>query len=122
MTRGVMTIEATKTLADAVKTMRDANIGCLVVVEQDQTPIGMFTERDLVRKIADKGDGALGLAMEQVMTKPLSVISPSATIWDAVAQMGRADIRRLPVVESGRLIGILTERDVFRLLLFWEGM
>ena len=122
MTKDVRTIDATKTLADALKTMRDSKIGCLVVVGKDQTPVGMFTESDLVRRMAEKGHSVLGLAMAQVMTKPLTIISPSATVWDAVTLMGRADIRRLPVVENGRLIGILTERDVFRLILAQQSL
>jgi len=122
MTRDVKTIDAAKTVGDAIKTMRDANIGCLVVVGKDQTPVGMFTERDLLRKIADKGHSILGLAMAQVMSKPLTIISPVATIWDAVTLMGRTDIRRLPVVENGHLIGILTERDVLRLILAQQSL
>jgi CBS domain-containing protein len=117
MTKDVKTVEATKTVADAIKMMLDANIGSLVVVGKDHSPVGIFTERDFVRKMAERGHGFLALPMAQVMTKPLTIISPVATIWDAVTLMGRADIRRLPVVENGRLIGILTERDVFRLVL-----
>ena len=122
MTKDVKTIEGTKTLADAIKSMRDANIGSLIVVGKDQTPVGIFTERDFVRKMADKGHGTLGLTMSQVMNKPLTIISPSATIWDAITLMGRADIRRLPVVENGHLVGILTERDVFRLILAQQNL
>lgn len=122
MTKDVKTIEAKKTIADAVKAMRDAKVGCLVVVDKDRTPVGIFTESDLVRRVADKGQGALGLAMADVMSKPLTIISPSATIWDAVTLMGRADIRRLPVVENGRLAGILTEKDVFRLILSQQSL
>jgi len=122
MTKDVKTIEATKTLADCIKIMRDANIGSLVVVAKDLTPVGIFTERDLVRKMAEKGHGILGLPMAQVMNKPLTIISPVATIWDAVTLMGRADIRRLPVVENGHLVGILTERDVFRLILAQQNL
>jgi CBS domain-containing protein len=117
MTKEVKTVDAAKTLAESVKIMRDANIGSLVVLGKDQTPVGIFTERDLVKKVAEKGHGILASPMAQVMSKPLTIISPVATIWDAVTLMGRADIRRLPVVENGRLIGMLTERDVFRLIL-----
>jgi len=122
MTRNVKTIEATKTLSDCIKMMRDANIGSLVVVGKDQTPVGIFTERDLVKRIAEKGHGVLGLGMSQVMSTPLTIISPVATIWDAVTLMGRADIRRLPVVENGHLVGILTEKDVFRLILAQQNL
>jgi CBS domain-containing protein len=122
MTKDAKTIEATRTVMDAVRTMRDAKIGCLVVLGKDRTPVGIFTERDLVVNMADDGHGALASAMAEVMSKPLTIISPSATIWDALTLMGRADIRRLPVVENGRLIGILTERDVFRLVLSRQGL
>ena len=118
MTKDVKTIQATKALADCIRMMGDSNIGSVVVVEERTgSPVGIFTERDLVKKVAEKGPEVLKAAMSQVMTKPLTIISPSATLWDAVTLMGRAGIRRLPVVENGRLIGILTERDVFRLIL-----
>jgi CBS domain-containing protein len=122
MTKDVKTIDAAKPLADCVKMMGDADIGSLVVVGKDQTPVGIFTERDLVKKVAQKGHAVLSLPMAQVMSKPLTIISPVATIWDALTLMGRAGIRRLPVVENGRLVGILTERDVFRLILARQSL
>jgi CBS domain-containing protein len=122
MTKEVKTVDATKALADCLKTMRDDDIGSLVVVGKDHTPVGIFTERDLVRKMAEKGHTVLASPVAQVMSKPLTIISPVATIWDAVTLMGRANIRRLPVVENGRLIGILTERDVFRLILAQQNL
>ena len=122
MTKDVKTVDASKPLSECIKLMRDANIGSVVVVGKDQTPVGIFTERDLVKKMAEKGHGILALPMAQVMTKPLTIISPVATIWDAVTLMGRADIRRLPVVENGHLVGILTERDVFRLILSRQSL
>jgi CBS domain-containing protein len=122
MKKDVKTIEGTKTVADAIKAMSDANIGSLIVVGKDLTPVGIFTERDFVKKMADKGHGALGLAMSLVMSEPLTTISPNATIWDAITLMGKADIRRLPVVENGHLIGILTERDVFRLIVAQQNL
>ncbi len=123
MTKEVKTIQETKTVADCVRVMRDANIGCVVVVEEkSETPVGIFTERDLVRKTADKGNEVLGSTMSQVMTKPLTIVSPGATVWDALTLMGRGDMRRLPVVENGRLVGILTERDIFRLILAHQNL
>ncbi|MDG7005734.1 MAG: CBS domain-containing protein, partial [Nitrososphaerota archaeon] len=72
--------------------------------------------------VADRGGAILGSPIARVMSKPLTVISPSATIWDAVTLMARADIRHLPVVEKGALVGILTERDVFRLILAQQNL
>lgn len=122
MTKQVRAIEATKTVGDAVKMMADAGIGCAVVLGKDKRPVGMFTERDLVKRVADKGRGVLDSPISRVMSKPLAMISPSATVWDAVVLMGRADVRRLPVVENGQLVGILTERDIFRLILAQQDL
>lgn len=114
MTKPVKTIETREPLFECVKLMKDANIGSLIVVESGK-PVGIFTERDLVRKMADRIE-SLGLMMFQVMSRPLITISPSASVWDALTLMGRHNIRRLPVFESKKLVGILTERDVFRLI------
>lgn len=122
MTARVRTVEATRTVGDAVKMMADAKVGCAVVLGKDEKPVGIFTERDLVRRVADRGGAILGSPIARVMSKPLTVISPSATIWDAVTLMARADIRHLPVVEKGALVGILTERDVFRLILAQQNL
>ncbi len=122
MTKDVKTIDATKTVADGIKMMRDANIGSLVVVGKDHSPVGIFTETGFREKDGGEGPRIPRPTMAQVMTKPLTIISPVATIWDAVTLMGRADIRRLPVVENGHLIGILTERDVFRLILAQQNL
>jgi CBS domain-containing protein len=120
MTKKVWTIEGNMRLVDCVSIMKGADVGSLVVVEQGR-PIGIFTERDLVRRIAESAD-TLGLPMVQVMSKPLTTIAPSATVWDAITLMGKLNIRRVPVVENGKLVGVLTERDVLRLVLSQQSL
>jgi CBS domain-containing protein len=120
MTTQVKTVEISKPLVDGVKIMGEANIGCIVVVENER-PVGIFTERDLVRKMAE-GPESLKLTMSQVMSKPMITISPTATIWDALTLMGRNNIRRLPVIDGNKLVGILTERDVFRLIISQQSL
>ncbi len=120
MTKEVKTAEASVFLSDCVRVMKKANIGSIVVVENDK-PVGIFTERDLISRMAT-GVESLGLPMALVMTKPLQTISPSSTIWDAITLMGRLNIRRLPVVDNGKLIGIVTERDVLHLILSQQSL
>jgi CBS domain-containing protein len=120
MTTDVKTIGTAKPLVECIKMMKDANIGCIVVIDEGR-PVGIFTERDLVRRMAEKLEN-LGSMMAQVMTKPLFTISPTASVWDALIQMGRHDIRRLPVMEGRKLVGIVTERDVFRLILAEQSL
>ncbi|HYB03750.1 MAG TPA: CBS domain-containing protein, partial [Nitrososphaerales archaeon] len=112
MMKQVRTIDVTKPMFECVKLMEEHNIGSVVVVDHE-SPVGIFTERDLVKMIAGKKE--LNLKMSQVMSKPLTTISSTATLWDAISLMGRANIRRLPVIEKGKLVGIFTERDLFRL-------
>jgi CBS domain-containing protein len=115
MTTQVKTIGPTKPLVECIKMMKDSNIGSIVVVEEAK-PVGIFTERDLVKRMAEKLEN-LGSKMAQVMSKPLVTVSPTATVWDALTLMGRHNIRRLPVMEGKKLVGIVTERDIFRLIL-----
>lgn len=115
MTKDVRTVEVGKPLIECVAIMKRFNVGCLVVVENDK-PVGIFTERDLVRKLAD-GYATLGIEVSKVMSKPLTVISPNTTLWEAITLMGRLNIRRLPIVENDHLEGILTETDVLRLVI-----
>lgn len=114
MTTGVITIEGSKLVEDCVKLMSKNDIGCVVVVDKD-SPLGMFTERDLLRTLA-KDVGNLHLTMTDAMNKPLKTILPAATVWDAIEMMNNGRIRHLPVVDKGKLVGILTVRDLVRLI------
>jgi len=120
MTKGVKTIEASKPLVDSIRLMNNHDIGSVVVVENDK-PVGIFTERDLVRKLAS-GLGSLKRSMTEIMSRPLTTILPTATIWDAIILMDRNKIRRLPVVQQEKLVGILTQRDVFRLIVSQQNL
>jgi CBS domain-containing protein len=114
MTKGVKTIEGNKLVEDCIKLMRDNDIGCVIVVEKE-TPVGIFTERDLLRRVAED-PGNLRRAMMDVMSRPLKAILPTATVWDAIGMMNDSRIRHLPVVDKEKLVGILSQRDVTRLI------
>lgn len=120
MTKQVKTIESAKPLFECLKIMNDAKVGSIVVIENEK-PVGIFTERDLVKKTAQKLE-SLGYSMKQVMSSPLITVGPTATVWDALVLMGRKDIRRLPVIDNKKLVGIVTERDIFRLILTQQSM
>jgi CBS domain-containing protein len=120
MTTQVKTIATTKPVVECIKIMKEADIGSVVVVD-DAKPIGIFTERDLVKRIGEKLEN-LGSPMSRVMTRPLITTVPTATVWDALVTMGKYDIRRLPVIQDRKLVGIVTERDIFRLILREQTM
>ena len=120
MTRIVKTVDSARTLEDSLEVMAANDIGCVVVTEKG-APVGIFTERDVLRRAA-QGKVALELAMSDVMSTPLVTISPTATIWDAMKAMSDDKVRHLPVVDGGALLGIITQRDLFRLFFSYKEL
>lgn len=92
--------------------MVDHDIGSVVVVDGDRAA-GVLTERDLIRRILDDRN-LLAARVGDVMSAPVVSTSPGTEIVDAFDLMNRSGIRRLPVVEGDRLVGIVTERDLMR--------
>ena len=120
MTKGVKTVESGRTFEDSLTLMVANDIGCVVVTEEG-SPVGIFTERDVLRRAA-QGQERLQLAMKDVMSKPLVTVAPTATIWEAMESMSASKVRHLPVVDGGALVGILTQRDMFRLFFSYKEL
>lgn len=101
-------------LRDSVRLMHENNVGSLVMVNETGYPIGIFTLRDLRRVIAH-GNGNLEQPLDEIMTHKPFYLPPTATAFDAALSMTRRQIAHICVVEMGRLIGVITERDLFSL-------
>ena len=114
MTTNVVTINANKTVAEAAALMAEKNLSNLIVMD-DHTPIGIVTERDFVRRVLAEKKSA-DSKVSEVMTRPLKVIDPKAPIKEAARRMVNGRIRRLPVIEDNKLVGIITSTDFARLL------
>ena len=112
MSTKVVTVKSTEKASKALQMMVRHKIGSILVVDKGK-PVGILTERDVTTRMA-KGQNVRGLAVRNIMSKPLVTTGPSAQIWQAVEQMVRKDIRRLPVMEGDRLAGMVPERDIFR--------
>jgi CBS domain-containing protein len=112
MSTKVVTVKATDKVSIALRAMVRHKIGSTIIVEKGK-PVGILTERDVSTGIA-KGQNLRGMVLKRVMSKPLVTVGPSMEIWEAVELMVRKDILRLPVVESDRLVGMVTERDILR--------
>jgi len=122
MTKHVKTVGASTSLRDCIRVMREHKIGCVIIMENDQ-PTGIFTERDLVKLFGvEKEVDVLNEKMTTVMSRPVTSVSPTATLWDAISLMGRMDIRRLPVIDKGKLVGIITEKDIMRVILSQQNL
>ena len=110
----VLTIEPTTNLAAAAKLLAERKIGALVVTGPDRRVIGIVSERDIVQGLAAHGLAALDLPLTEVMTRKVMTCSMSDTISFVMERMTEGKFRHLPVVEQGRLTGIVSIGDVVK--------
>jgi diguanylate cyclase (GGDEF)-like protein len=113
MSRTVLTAAPDASFSDICKLMKEHNTGSVVILDRDR-PVGIISERDVVITIASRGVSALDLKAHHVMKSPLITLPPATTLARAAKIMRDRKIRRLPVVKSGRLAGIVTSGDVLR--------
>lgn len=112
MTKGVLTIDAEKTIFEAAELMSQKEVGDVVVVK-GEIPRGIVTERDFVRRVVAK-KRPLDTKISDIMSKPLITIAPEASLKEAARKMVNKGIRRLPVVEQHKLVGIIVVSDFAR--------
>ena len=112
--RDVATIDRSRTLHDAVALLRDRGIGALVVASEDQRPLGMISERDVVRAIATDGVGAMERPVETTMSRDVVTCTETTTVDELMATMTERRIRHVPVVAQGRLVGLVSIGDVVK--------
>jgi acyl dehydratase/CBS domain-containing protein len=110
MSSPAVTIRPDVAAVDAARRLQDADIGSLVVVEDGQ-PLGIVTDSDIVALFAAGGEGR-GLDVGDFMTTPLITIEASATVEEAAKLLRINDVQKLPVVESGSLVGVITATDL----------
>jgi CBS domain-containing protein len=115
MVSPVETLKPDGSLLSALKKLVKKNIGCAVVVERKK-PVGIVTERDISRKIA-KSTKVLKSQVKRVMSSPLVTVTPRTPIDKALYLMLKHGIRRLPVIEEEKLVGLVSERDLLRWVL-----
>jgi CBS domain-containing protein len=112
MTKDVVTIESNRTAFDAAKLMAEKELGCVIVVVQ-AFPVGMITERDIVRRIVAKR-ASFDTKLTDVMTKTLITVEPETSLREAARIMSSNKIRRLPVLKQNKLVGIVVASDFVR--------
>ena len=107
----VHTIGPTATVADAVALMSEKKISAVVVVEHGEV-VGIVTERDFTQKIAVKQRTSRKTPISTIMTSPVLHVRPDQTTEDCMMLMGMNHLRHLPVVDDGRLVGMISIRDL----------
>ena len=111
MEKNVITIDYDKTSLDAAQILTEKDISFLVIVKNDE-PIGVLTERDLVKKIASEDKQASQVPLSEIMSHKFRWVEPSTEIEDAVQKMLNNNIRRLIVLENEKRVGVITQTDL----------
>jgi len=113
--REIQTIEPGTTVLEAIRKMVEHNIGSILVAEGEQI-LGIFTERDYLRRIVLENRTSKATRIEEVMTSKLVCVDPQSTVEDCLAMMTQERIRHLPVLDEGRLVGIVSIGDLVKFL------
>lgn len=111
MSSPVRTIRVGDSVRDAVRKMNKFRIGCLVVMQGDR-PVGILTERDIMRKVIESCVDPSLIKVSDVMSTPIMTIGPETSLEEAARIMSRKHIKKLPVVEGSKLVGIVTSTDL----------
>lgn len=107
----IWALKPDQTVIEALEMMAEKNIGAVMIMEQDQL-VGIFSERDYARKGILKGRKAKSTPLTEVMTAGVITVSPDQTISDCMEIMSTRHFRHLPVMENGRVIGLLSINDI----------
>ena len=114
MSQTPVVVSPDDTVEKAASMMRAQEVGSLIVVEGGR-PAGIVTERDIVTKVAAPNRAARDVRVREIMTSPVVAIHPHDEVADAARVMADRKIRRLAVVDNGKLVGVITENDIIRI-------
>jgi CBS domain-containing protein len=114
MSKNIVSAEVERSIRSAVKTMVKNGLGSIVITKDDK-PVGIVTERDIMKSIG-YAKVNLDAKVGEIMSKPLISVGADATLGEAADVMIKRKVRRLLVKEDGKHVGIITERDLQRLM------
>jgi len=113
MTENVRTVRPNSTITEVVRKMNKFEVGSVVVVDGEK-PVGLITERDILRRVLEVTLAAEAMKAKEVMSSPLVTVEDEVTIEQAARIMADRRIKKLPVVKEGKLVGIVTSTDIVR--------
>lgn len=114
--RDVWTISPQATVMEALKLMAEKKIGALVVVQDDQVA-GIISERDYARKIVLRGKSSISTPVKDIMTLKVYYVGLKTSVDECLALVTQQSIRHLPVIENGKLVGLISIGDVVKAII-----
>lgn len=116
MTKGVRTAGEDQTIRAVAEMMDKHDIGSIVIIDNKGSPSGIITERDIVRLVG-ASKTTFAASAKSVMKTPIITADAMMSLKDALQTMHSKNIRRLPIVQNGKMVGIVTDKDIFRAIL-----
>ncbi|UWQ34610.1 CBS domain-containing protein [Leisingera sp. M527] len=113
-TNGVVTIKPDASVSEAAKLLAENKFGSVVVSADGEKPDGILSERDIVRELAATGAGCLSKPVSEYMTRKLVTCTSQSNVGGVLQQMTEGRFRHMPVVEDGKLVGIVTLGDLVK--------
>lgn len=115
MSKPVLTIKEDATLTAAAKKMVQKGVGCIVATSKDQHPVGIVTERDMLKIVAKQLDVKKTLVRD-VMSRKLKTLPVTASMLEVSRLMKQGKVRRILITEDGEIVGVVTASDLIRLM------
>ena len=109
MRNSIISVDSSVTVTDAAKMMEDAGVGAVIVLENN-LPVGIVTDRDFAIKIT--GSYPINTPVRRIMSSPLISIDSDSDLWEASDLMSTRNVRKLPVIDDDKVVGILTSSDL----------
>ncbi len=110
MSKGVLSVDAKMNVNEAAKMMEDSKVGAIIVMENN-TPVGIITDRDFAVKIVAHAY-PITTSVKEIMSSPLIGIDPEESVWTVAELMYTRKVRKIPVIEEDKVIGIVTATDL----------
>ena len=111
MTQNPRSIDASTSVVEAARLMREGHIGSLPITADEQL-VGMITDRDIAMRVVAEAADQTKTSVGDVSSRDLVIVEPDEDLDEALQLMARHQVRRLPVVENGRLVGIVAQADI----------
>jgi len=115
--RKIWTTSKDQSVRQGLILMSENNIGAIIIVDNNDCPIGIFSERDYARKVILKGKSSKDTLLDEVMTKNLITVTKDYRIDKCMEIMNQKKIRHLPVLENKKIVGIISIRDVLKIMM-----
>ncbi len=115
--RQIYTISKDQSVRQALILMSEKNIGAIIIVDNNDFPIGIFSERDYARKVILKGKSSKDTLLDEVMTKELITITRNYKIDQCMEIMSEKIIRHLPILEDKKILGVISIGDVLKIMI-----